>query len=355
MKKIVDVCGRPLGPGAPPLVVAELSGNHNGDKRRALDLVDAAAAAGAHAVKLQTYTADTLTIDHGGEDFVVRGGLWDGRRLYDLYREASTPWEWHEALFARARERGLIAFSTPFDETAVDLLESLNTPLYKIASFEMIDHALIERVARTGKPVVMSTGMASVAEIDGAVAAFRRGGGDDLVLLHCISGYPTPVEQANLRRIPALAARYGCPIGLSDHTPGADVAIAAVALGACMVEKHVTLRRADGGLDAAFSLEPEELRRLVDGTAAAYAALGDGAEGRAAVESGSTVFRRSIYAVADIAEGEPFTRANIRVIRPGFGLPPKELPNVLGRTAARAIARGTALTPTHLGSKAYQK
>ncbi|MCA3246898.1 MAG: pseudaminic acid synthase [Azospirillum sp.] len=355
MKKIVDVCGRPLGPGTPPLVVAELSGNHNGDKRRALDLVDAAAAAGAHAVKLQTYTADTLTIDHDGEDFVVRGGPWNGRRLYDLYREASTPWEWHEALFSRARERGLIAFSTPFDETAVDFLESLNAPLYKIASFEMIDHALIERVARTGKPVVMSTGMASVAEIDGAVAAFRRGGGDELVLLHCISGYPTPVEQANLRRILALAARYGCPIGLSDHTPGADVSIAAVALGACMVEKHVTLRRADGGPDAAFSLEPEELRRLVEGTAAAYVALGDGAEGRAAVESGSTVFRRSIYAVADIAEGEPFTRANIRVIRPGFGLPPKELPNVLGRKATRAIARGTALTLTHLGSKAHQK
>jgi len=337
------IAGRPIGPEHPPFVIAELSGNHNGEVARALALMDAAQAAGADAVKLQTYTPDTMTIDHDGPDFVVRGGLWDGRRLYDLYGEAQTPWNWHPRLFARGRELGVPVFSTPFDETAVDFLEGLGAPAYKVASFELVDLPLIRRVAATGKPTIMSTGMGSPAEIAEAVAAFRGAGGGPLVLLHCISAYPSDASEANLRRIGALAAETGCYVGLSDHTAGHDVAVAAVALGARVVEKHMTLRRADGGPDAAFSLEPDEFAALCRGVRTAFSALGTGSPARAAAEEASLAFRRSIYAVADVAEGEAFTPANVRVIRPGFGLAPRHLDRVIGATAARPVARGTAL------------
>jgi pseudaminic acid synthase len=344
MTRHIRIEGRSIGPDHQPYIVAELSANHRGHLDSAFAVMEAAMRAGADAVKLQTYTAETMTIDHAGPDFQISGGLWDGRLLFDLYQEAHTPWAWHADLFAKARELDLAVFSTPFDATAVDLLESLGVPAYKIASFELVDVDLIRRVAATGKPVIMSTGMASIAEIDEAVEAFTGAGGREFMLLHCISGYPTAPEQSNLRRIPRLAERYGCPIGLSDHTLGTEVAVAAIALGACFVEKHVTLRRSDGGPDAAFSLEPDELATLCRTTRVAYAALGSGDEARAAAEKGSMVFRRSIYAVRDIAAGEEFTRDNIRVIRPGFGLAPKEMPHLLGARAATSIPRGTRMS-----------
>ena len=344
MSDNVVIAGRAIGPGEPPYIVAELSANHGGNLSHALAVMEAARAAGADAVKLQTYTADTITIDHDGPDFVIKGGLWDQRRLYELYDEAHTPWEWHEALFAKGRELGIPVFSTPFDDTAVALLEGLDAPAYKIASFELVDLPLIARVAKAGKPTIMSTGMGSPEEIAQAVDAYRGAGGRDLVLLHCVSGYPTPVGQSNLLRIAGLAAEFGCPVGLSDHTLGVEVAIAAVALGACLIEKHVTLRRADGGPDSAFSLEPDELAALVRGARAAFEALGTGAPARSQVEEGSKAFRRSLYVVRDMQQGETFTAENIRSIRPGFGLPPRHLPEILGRRARRALARGTALT-----------
>jgi pseudaminic acid synthase len=340
----VEIAGRRIGAANPPFIVAELSANHGGSLHRAIDMMDAAKAAGADAIKLQTYTADTLTIDHDGPDFQIHGGLWDGRRLYDLYQEAHTPWDWHADLFSKGRELGIPVFSTPFDDSAIDFLERFEPPAYKIASFEMIDLALVRRVAATGKPVIMSTGMASVEEIIESVSAFHAAGGRDLILLHCVSGYPTPVEQSNLRRIAQLASEFGCPIGLSDHTLGADVAIAAVALGACLIEKHFTLRRADGGPDSAFSLEPAELAALVRGARTAFAALGTGTGARAKVEEASKVFRRSLYVVRDIGAGEKLTATNVRIIRPGFGLAPKHLPDVIGKRARHALSRGTALT-----------
>jgi N-acetylneuraminate synthase len=340
----ITIAGRRLGEGMPPFIVAELSANHGGSLERALAVMEAAKAAGADAVKLQTYTPDTLTIDHDGADFRIKGGLWQGRRLYELYQEAHTPWDWHESLFAKARDLGMIVFSTPFDHTAVELLERLQAPAYKIASFEMIDLPLIRCVAATGKPTIVSTGMATPEEIGETVETFRAAGGRDLVLLHCVSGYPTPAEQSNLRRLPKLAAEFGCPVGLSDHTLGIEVAIAAVALGACLIEKHFTLRRADGGADSAFSLEPEELASLVRGARTAFAALGTGTAARAEIEEGSKVFRRSLYAVEDIGAGETLTAKNIRIIRPGFGLAPKHLPDVIGKRARRTLPRGTALS-----------
>lgn len=337
------IAGRRVGAGAPPYLVAELSANHAGSLERAFAIMAAAKAAGSDAVKLQTYTADTLTIDHDGPGFVFQGGLWHGRRLHELYQAAHTPWDWHPALFDKGRELGITVFSAPFDGTAVDLLEGLGAPAYKIASFELVDIALIRRVAATGKPVILSTGMASAAEIDEAVAAARGAGARDLALLHCVSGYPTPAEESNLATIPALARRHGAVVGLSDHTLGTAVAVAGVALGAAIVEKHVTLARADGGEDAAFSLEPDELRRLVDDCHAAWSALGAPREAPSPSEAGNRAYRRSLYVVADVARGQVLTGASIRSIRPGHGLAPKHLDVVLGRRATRDLSRGEPL------------
>jgi N-acetylneuraminate synthase len=339
----IEIAGRPIGPGHPPYIIAEMSGNHNGDINRAFALLEAAKQAGADAVKLQTYTADTITIDHNGPGFRIEGGLWDGRTLYDLYQEAHTPWDWHPALFARARELGLTVFSSPFDPTAIDFLESLDAPAYKIASFEVVDLPLIQRAAKTGKPLVISTGIADLGEIAEAVDAARKAGATQIALLHCTSGYPTPPEESNLRTLPHLAAAFDAVAGLSDHTLGTAVPVAAIALGAALIEKHFTLRRADKGPDAAFSLEPEELKELVDNCRMAWAALGHVSYQLEPSEAGNKTFRRSLYAVADIPAGAAFTAQNVRSIRPGFGLAPKHLPEILGRRASRAIARGTPM------------
>ena len=343
MSGTVTIAGRPIGPDHEPFIVCELSGNHNGRLDRALELLEAAAATGADAIKIQSYTPDTITIDHDGPGFRIEGGLWDGRTLYDLYGEAQTPFEWHEPLFARARELGVILFSTPFDESAVDLLESLGAPAYKIASFEAIDLPLIAYVAAKRKPMIISTGMANLDEIGAAVRTARESGCDELVLLHCVSSYPAPDEQSNVRTVPDLAQRFGVVSGLSDHTFGSAVAVASIALGACMVEKHFTLRRSDGGPDAAFSLEPAEFTTLVEDCKRAWRALGTATYDLQGCERGNLAFRRSIYVVRDIAAGDELTKENVRSIRPGYGLPPKELPNILGRRAARDLKRGDPL------------
>jgi N-acetylneuraminate synthase len=337
---------RLVGPGQPPFIIAEMSGNHNQSLERALAIVDAAADAGAHAIKLQTYTADTITIDAHSGAFTIgdSGSLWKGRNLYDLYKEAHTPWEWHAPIMARAKERGLIAFSTPFDESAVDFLEMLGVPAYKIASFENIHLPLIRKVAATGKPIIMSTGMASIAELDEAVSAARGAGCRDLVLLKCTSTYPATPENTNLATIPHLRGLFGCEVGLSDHTMGVGVSVAAVALGATVIEKHFTLARADGGVDSAFSLEPAELAALVVETGRAATAMGVIAYGPTEAEKKSLIFRRSLYLVRDVEEGEVLTKDNVRVIRPAGGLPPKEVDTVLGMRTRRKAARGTPLT-----------
>lgn len=342
-KACIEIAGRRIGPDWPPYVVAELSGNHNGRIERALRLIDAAKDAGADAVKLQTYTADTITIDHDGPGFRIEGGTWDGRTLFELYEWAHTPWEWHEELFVHARTRGITIFSTPFDPSAVEFLERFDPPAYKIASFELIDLPLVERVAATGKPLILSTGMATLSEIKESVAAARGAGCDELVVLHCVSGYPTPVADSNLRTIADLARRIGVVVGLSDHTLGTAAPVAAVALGASVIEKHVTLHRTDGAPDAAFSLEPNELARLCRDCRAAWQALGRAGYDRKKSEEQSAMLRRSLYAVQDIAKGEVITNANVRSIRPGFGLPPKMLPHILGKRALRPIKRGEPL------------
>lgn len=340
----ISIASRPIGPGHPPYVIAEMSGNHNGDINRAFALLQAAKDAGADAVKLQTYMADTITLDHDGPEFVIKGGLWDGRRLYELYQEAHTPWEWHGALFAKARELGITLFSTPFDHTAIDFLESLGAPAYKIASFEAIDLPLIEKAAATKKPLIVSTGMANEDEIEEVVATARKAGNNQIVLLHCVSAYPSRPEEANLLTIPDIAERYGVTAGLSDHTMGSEVSIAAIALGASVIEKHLTLARSDGGPDSAFSLEPHELKALCEGCRIAGLARGHVNYERTAGERGNVVFRRSLYVVRDMAAGEKFTSENLRSIRPGFGLPPKHLSDFLGKAASKPVKRGTALS-----------
>jgi pseudaminic acid synthase len=334
--------GRIIGRDQPPFIIAELSANHNGSIERAFETIDAAKRCGADAIKLQTYTADTMTIDCDAPDFLIKGGLWDGYKLYDLYKWAETPFEWHEALFAHARKRGITVFSTPFDETAVDLLESLNAPAYKIASFEIVDLPLIRYVASTGKPMIISTGMASEDEIDEAVTTSREAGCKDLVLLHCISSYPAPMDQANLRQIPELANRFDVLAGLSDHTMGTTAPVAAIALGACIIEKHFTLSRADKGPDSEFSLESVDLERLCTDTRDAWLALGRTGFERQKAEQSSKVFRRSLYFVKDLPAGHVITSDDIRRIRPGMGLAPKYFDGIVGQVLKEPVKRGSA-------------
>lgn len=341
--KSITIDGRRIGPNHPPYVICELSGNHNGSLDRALAMVDAAAATGCAAIKLQTYTADTLTIASDKPDFRIKGGLWDGRTLHELYQEAHTPFEWHAALFKRAREKGVTVFSTPFDESAVDLLEELNAPAYKIASFEAIDLELIAYVAKRGKPMIISTGLSNLGEIGEAVRTARENGCEQLALLHCVSAYPAPIEDANVRTIPHLSQAFGVVSGLSDHTPGTAAAVAAIAIGGSIIEKHFTLARADGGPDAAFSMEPAEFTTLVRDCEAAWRALGNVHYDVEGSEKSNLVFRRSLYVVAPIKAGEKLDRKNVRCIRPGYGLAPKHLNEVLGRAASRDIERGEAL------------
>ena len=346
-----EISGRPVGLGAPPFVIAEMSGNHNQSLERALAIVEAAAAAGAHALKLQTYTADTMTIDvREGEFFIADpNSLWAGSSLYQLYEQAHTPWEWHEPIFRRARELGMVPFSTPFDETAVDFLESLDVQVYKIASFENTDLPLIRKVAATGKPMIISTGMASVAELDETVRGAREAGCRNLVLLKCTSTYPSTPENTNIRTIPHLRELFGCEVGLSDHTMGCGAAVAAVALGATVIEKHFTLVRADGGVDSAFSMEPEEMRILVTEAERAWQSLGKISYGATSAEQKSLVFRRSLYVVKDLEAGEVFSADNVRAIRPGLGLAPRWMDTVLGMTAKKVIKRGTPLNWNLIG------
>ncbi|WP_455925002.1 pseudaminic acid synthase [Pseudomonas putida] len=336
---------RAIGLDAPPFVIAEMSGNHNQSLDRALAIVDAAAKAGAHALKLQTYTADTMTLDIDQGEFRISDpdSLWADTSLYALYQQAHTPWEWHAPIFERAKSHGMLAFSSPFDESAVDFLESLDVPAYKIASFENTDLPLIRKAASTGKPLIISTGMASVAELDESVRAARAAGCRDLILLKCTSTYPASPLNTHLRTIAHMRELFGCEVGLSDHTMGVGAAVAAVALGASVVEKHFTLDRSAGGVDASFSLEPAELASLVTETERAWQALGQVQYGATTAEQKSLVYRRSLYVVRDVAVGEPLTRDNVRAIRPGLGLAPRHLDNVLGRTARRPLARGMAL------------
>lgn len=339
-----SINGRTVGPDAPPYIIAELSANHNGAIERAFASIEAAKAAGADAVKIQSYTPDTITLDHDGPDFRITGGLWNGYRLYDLYKEAQTPFEWHPALFAKADEVGITLFSSPFDASAVDLLEALETPAYKIASFEAIDLPLIKRVAQTGKPMIISTGMADAQEIAEALEAARSAGAQDIALLHCISGYPAPAAQSNLATIPDLAARFGTLVGLSDHSLGTAVSVASIAMGACIIEKHFQLDDAEDGPDSAFSLTPDEVKQLCADTRTAWEALGTASYARKPAEDGNLQFRRSLYFVADMKAGDVITPEHIRSIRPGFGLKPKHYDAVIGQRVTQDTARGTAVT-----------
>ena len=334
-----------IGKNSPPFVIAEMSGNHNQSLERALEIVEAAAKTGAHALKIQTYTPDTMTLDLDEREFHISDpkSLWAGTSLYKLYGQAYTPWEWHEAIFKRAKELGIIAFSTPFDATSVDFLESLDVPCYKIASFENTDLPLIRKVAATGKPMIISTGMASIAELDDTVRAARQAGCKDLVLLKCTSTYPATADNTNILTIPHLRELFGCEVGLSDHTMGVGVSVASVALGATVIEKHFTLNRADGGVDSSFSMEPAEMAQLVVETERAWQSLGQVSYGATPAEAKSLMFRRSLYIVKDLQAGEKLTADNVRAIRPGLGLPTKYLEQVLGKTLTKAVAKGTAL------------
>lgn len=340
-----------VGPASRPYIIAEMSGNHNQSLERALEIVDAAGRTGAQALKLQTYTADTITLNVRGGDFEISDAksLWAGKNLHDLYQQAHTPWEWHKPIMDRAREHGMACFSTPFDETAVDFLETLDVPAYKIASFENNHLPLIRKVASTGKPMIISTGMATLTELDEAVTAAREAGCKDLVLLKCTSTYPATPENTNVLTIPHMRDLFGCQIGLSDHTMGVGVSVAAVAHGATVIEKHFTLRRADGGVDSAFSLEPEEMTSLVVETERAWQSLGAVRYGPTEAEKKSLVFRRSIYVSKDVAEGETLTPDNIRIVRPGTGLHPRHYEIVLGKKAKTNLSMGQPLTWQSIG------
>lgn len=332
-----------VGQNHRPFIIAEMSGNHNQSLERALAIVDAAADAGAHAIKLQTYTADTMTMK-GAYQINDKNSLWNGRELYELYQEAYTPWEWHQPIFEHAAKKGLLAFSSPFDESSVDFLESLNVPFYKVASFENTDWPLLKKIAATGKPVIMSTGVSRLADIDESVGILRQNGCKELVLLKCTSTYPSTPENTNLLTIPHLQQLFNCLVGLSDHTMGIGAAVAAVALGARVIEKHFTLSRAEGGVDSAFSLEPAELKSLVIESERAFLALGQVQYGVQSSENKSTLFKRSIYIAKDIAAGETITKDHIRIIRPALGLSPKHLDLVIGRQAKKDISAGTPLS-----------
>lgn len=340
----LNISERRVGPGCPVFVVAEVSANHNQDFDLAVKIIQAAKDSGADAVKLQTYTADTMTIENAGEQFRIGGGtLWDGRTLYDLYGEASMPWEWQPRLKQVANDLGMDLFSTPFDDSAVDFLETMNVPAHKLASFELVDVGLIQKIARTGKPMIMSTGMATLDEIQDAVEAARQAGATEIALLKCTSAYPARPGDMNLRTIPELAKRFGVPVGLSDHTMGIAVAVAAVALGACIVEKHITLARSLKGPDSEFSLEPQEFKAMVEAIRTTEQALGAVHFGVSPQEASSRAFRRSLFVVEDLRRGDEFTSSNVRSIRPGYGLHTRHLSQVLGKRAARDISRGTPL------------
>lgn len=339
----LTIAGRKIGPDHAPYIIAEMSANHNGNIGNALKIIEQASQAGADAVKLQTYTADTITLNSDSEEFQIKGGLWDGRTLYDLYQEASMPWEWHKPLFDHARNIGITIFSSPFDSTAIDLLEDLNAPAYKIASFEAVDLPLIRYAAGTGKPMIISTGMADEDEIGEAIAAARDGGCKELAILHCVSGYPAPAEDYNLRTIPDMIEKFGVVTGLSDHTLDNTTAITSVALGASIIEKHFTLNRNGGGPDDSFSLEPAELAALCAGAKTAWQALGQVDYGRKSSEQGNVKFRRSLYFVKDLKAGDVITADAVRSVRPGYGLAPKYLDAVIGQVVTRDVL---AHTPT---------
>ena len=346
MAHSMQIQNRSIGPDADPYIVAEMSGNHNGDIERAFRILDSAKLAGADAVKIQTYRPDTITIDHTGPEFLLHGGLWDGRRLYELYEEAHTPWEWHAAIFEHARKIGITIFSSPFDPTAVDLLEKLDAPAYKIASPELIDLPLIRYVAETGKPLIMSTGMGNLEEISDAIKTARNAGATQIAVLHCTSAYPTDPKESNLATITEIARRFDVVAGLSDHTPGTTVPVIAIALGANLIEKHFTLSRSEGGVDSAFSLEPAELAELVEASRIARVTVGKPTFTPTSSEQAILKLRRSLYIVAPIAKGERFTHFNVRSIRPGLGLKPKHLDEVLGCRATRDLAFGEPLDPS---------
>ena len=340
--KDIKIAHHTVGLNHSPFIIAEMSGNHNQSLERALEIVDAAALAGAHAIKLQTYTADTITMK-GAYTIHDENSIWNGKELHELYQQAYTPWEWHQPIFERAKEKGLIAFSSPFDETAVDFLETLDVPAYKIASFENTHLPLIRKVAQTGKPIIISTGVSSISDIDETVRLLRKEGCENFVLLKCTSTYPATPENTNINTIPHLSNLYNCLVGLSDHTMGIGVSVAAVALGARVIEKHFTLRRADGGVDSAFSLEPEELKALVEETKSAFLSLGEISYGVQQAEEKSKFFKRSIYVSKDIAVGDVFTNDNLKIIRPGDGLAPKFIDVVVGKKAKVFIKAGTPL------------
>lgn len=344
----MTIAGRRIASDMPPYIIAELSANHNGKLENAFRIIEEAKKAGADAVKLQTYTADTITLNSDAEEFQIRGGLWDGKTLYQLYQEAHMPWEWHKPLFEHARRHDITLFSSPFDNTAVDLLEDLNAPAYKIASFEAVDLPLIRYVASTGKPMIISTGMADLEEIQEAIEAARQGGCRELAILHCVSGYPAPAEDYNLHTISDMIERFGLVTGLSDHTLDNTTAIAGVALGASIIEKHVTLDRRGGGPDDSFSLEPAELQALCRGSKIAWSALGRVDYGRKSSEQGNAQFRRSLYFVKDMNKGDVITADSVRSVRPGYGVAPKKLEQVLGNVLSREVSAFTPVLPVDL-------